>query len=116
MYLFGLTCPLQTLWLLATHPEVQDKLRAEVTPILAQHPNPDFRTLKGMEYLNQVVCVSAHVFMAALNEVNLPYRLVQHGRSEGLPARSYDIPTGEKERLYRWSMGSQRNILLYRCM
>ncbi|KAI0345150.1 cytochrome P450 [Trametopsis cervina] len=50
-----------TLWLLASHPDVQDKLRAEVTPVIAQHPNPDLRTLKSMEYLNQVVMESLRV-------------------------------------------------------
>ncbi|KAI0688622.1 cytochrome P450 [Cytidiella melzeri] len=51
-----------TLWLLATHPEAQDRLRAEVSPVLAQDSTPDFRTLKSMEYLNHVVMESLRVF------------------------------------------------------
>ncbi|KAI0818507.1 cytochrome P450 [Irpex lacteus] len=51
-----------TLWLLATHTGIQERLRAEVTPILAQNQNPDFRTLKSMEYLNQVVMESLRIF------------------------------------------------------
>lgn len=74
-YFYDLTCLLQTLWLLAAHPEVQDKLRAEVSPVLAQHPNPDFRTLKGMEYLNQVVYVAAHTLVAVFNEADLLYSM-----------------------------------------
>ena len=45
----------KTLWLLATHPDVQKKLRAEVTPVIESNPTPDFRTLKSMEYLDHVV-------------------------------------------------------------
>ncbi|KAH8110546.1 cytochrome P450 [Phellopilus nigrolimitatus] len=44
-----------TLWLLATHSDIQTKLRAEVAPFLADHPTPDLRMLKGMEYLDHVV-------------------------------------------------------------
>ncbi|EJD08216.1 cytochrome P450 [Fomitiporia mediterranea MF3/22] len=51
-----------TLWLLATHPDVQTKLREEVTRVLADDPNPDFRTLKGMEYLDHVVMEALRVF------------------------------------------------------
>jgi hypothetical protein len=32
-----------------------------VSPTLTQCPNPDFRTLKTMEYLNHVVCVIAYL-------------------------------------------------------
>ena len=45
----------KTLWLLATHPDVQKKLRAEVAPVIESNPTPDFRTLKSMEYLDHVV-------------------------------------------------------------
>ncbi|KAI5117975.1 hypothetical protein M0805_004908 [Coniferiporia weirii] len=51
-----------TLWLLATHPEIQSKLRAEVAPIISNDARPDFRTLKGMEYLDHVVLESLRVY------------------------------------------------------
>ncbi|KAI0093728.1 cytochrome P450 [Irpex rosettiformis] len=54
-----------TFWLLSTHPKIQEKLRAEVAPVLAHNPNPDFRTLKGMDYLNYVVMESLRLFPPA---------------------------------------------------
>ncbi|KAF7967394.1 hypothetical protein HWV62_34447 [Athelia sp. TMB] len=47
-----------TLWLLAKSPEAQDKLRAEVAPILADEPHPSYRTLKDMQWLDCVVMES----------------------------------------------------------
>ncbi|TDL20845.1 cytochrome P450 [Rickenella mellea] len=49
------------LWLLASHPEIQAKLRAEVGPIVEQNPCPDFRTLRQMEYLDSVVMESLRI-------------------------------------------------------
>ena len=46
---------LQTLWLLATDQESQQKLRAEVTPVLAANPRPDYKTLKDLQWLDCVV-------------------------------------------------------------
>ena len=45
----------QTLWLLATDQETQHKLRAEVTPVLAANPRPDYKTLKDLQWLDCVV-------------------------------------------------------------
>jgi hypothetical protein len=46
-----------------------------VSPILAQNPYPDFRTLKGMEYLTQVVCVIAHLLLTMLSEAEFLDRM-----------------------------------------
>ena len=46
---------LQTLWLLATDQETQHKLRAEITPVLAANPRPDYKTLKDLQWLDCVV-------------------------------------------------------------
>ena len=34
---------------------MQEKLRSEVSAVLAENAEPDFRTLKSMEYLDQVM-------------------------------------------------------------
>jgi cytochrome P450 len=43
------------MWLLAQHPAVQDKLRAEVSEMLGHVPEPDMMDLKGLKYLDAVV-------------------------------------------------------------
>ncbi|TDL17333.1 cytochrome P450 [Rickenella mellea] len=50
-----------TLWLLAEHPSVQTKLRAEVTSLISSNAKPDFRALKQMEYLDAVIMESLRV-------------------------------------------------------
>ncbi|TFK57630.1 cytochrome P450 [Heliocybe sulcata] len=49
------------LWLLASHPEAQSKLRAEVSSIVSSNPRPDYRTLKDLKYLDGVVLESLRV-------------------------------------------------------
>ncbi|KAL5512545.1 hypothetical protein ACEPAG_3198 [Sanghuangporus baumii] len=65
-----------TLWLLATHPEIQSKLRAELLPVITEHPNPDFRTLKSIEYLDYVVMESLRVMPP------VPMTIRQAGKSD----------------------------------
>ncbi|KAL9708800.1 hypothetical protein Ac2012v2_007954 [Leucoagaricus gongylophorus] len=50
-----------TLYLLALNKEAQDKLRAEVTPILEDNPGPDYRTLKELQWLDYVIMESLRV-------------------------------------------------------
>ncbi|KAI0029997.1 cytochrome P450 [Vararia minispora EC-137] len=50
------------LWLLATHPEVQDELRAELAPIFAASPRPDYRDMKDLKVLECVVMESLRLF------------------------------------------------------
>lgn len=52
---------IQTLWLLANDKESQDRLRAEVRPIFAENPHPDYRTLKSLQWLDCVVFVLSNV-------------------------------------------------------
>ncbi|TRM66573.1 cytochrome P450 [Schizophyllum amplum] len=50
-----------TLWLLACDQECQQKLRDELTPVLAANKRPDYRTLKEMRWLDCVVMESLRV-------------------------------------------------------
>lgn len=50
-----------TLWLLATHPDVQDALRAELAPVFAKTPRPDYREMKDLKLLECVVMESLRV-------------------------------------------------------
>ncbi|KAK0531124.1 hypothetical protein OC835_003776 [Tilletia horrida] len=50
-----------TLWLLASHQDVQNKLRAEVQELLSVYENPPFDKLKELPYLNAVVKESLRV-------------------------------------------------------
>ncbi|EGO03799.1 hypothetical protein SERLA73DRAFT_69628 [Serpula lacrymans var. lacrymans S7.3] len=50
-----------TLWLLANDTAAQDKLRHEVSAILANNPRPDYRTLKDLQWLDCVVMESLRV-------------------------------------------------------
>ncbi|KAJ3563859.1 hypothetical protein NP233_g8666 [Leucocoprinus birnbaumii] len=50
-----------TLYLLAVNKEAQDKLRAEVTPVLAANPKPEYRTLKELQWLDCVVMESLRI-------------------------------------------------------
>ncbi|KAL5531870.1 hypothetical protein ACEPAF_5433 [Sanghuangporus sanghuang] len=65
-----------TLWLLATHPEIQSKLRGALLPVIAEHPNPDVRTLKSIEYLDYVVMESLRVMPP------VPMTIRQAGKSD----------------------------------
>ncbi len=48
---------LKTLWLLASNPEAQTKLRQEVKPVFEQlNGRPDYKALKDMQWLDAVVC------------------------------------------------------------
>ncbi|EPQ61077.1 cytochrome P450 [Gloeophyllum trabeum ATCC 11539] len=49
------------LWLLASHPNAQSKLRAEVLRTTGSNPRPDYRTLKDLEYLDCVIMESLRV-------------------------------------------------------
>ncbi|EPQ27862.1 uncharacterized protein PFL1_04606 [Pseudozyma flocculosa PF-1] len=44
-----------TLWNLATHPEKQDKLRAECKALLDSEPRPPYSAIKALTYLDAVV-------------------------------------------------------------
>ncbi|KAI0041379.1 cytochrome P450 [Auriscalpium vulgare] len=50
-----------SLWLLATHPEVQQRLRDEVAPIFAETDRPEYRVLKDLTMLDCVVMESLRV-------------------------------------------------------
>ncbi|KAJ6570721.1 cytochrome P450 [Mycena sp. CBHHK59/15] len=62
-----------TLWLLANDPESQARLRAEVAPVYADNPRPDYRTLKSLTWLDCVVNESLRV----LPPVPLTLRVAQ---------------------------------------
>ncbi|KIJ40563.1 hypothetical protein M422DRAFT_32212 [Sphaerobolus stellatus SS14] len=47
-----------TLWLLATNPEYQTRLREELLPVLEANPRPDYRTLKDLTLLDGVIMES----------------------------------------------------------
>jgi len=46
---------IQTLYLLAVNKEAQDKLRAEVTPVLEVNSRPEYRVLKELQWLDNVM-------------------------------------------------------------
>jgi hypothetical protein len=46
---------IQALWSLANDQESQTRLREEVAPVLKDNPYPDYRTLKGLQWLDCVV-------------------------------------------------------------
>ncbi|KAH0589123.1 hypothetical protein H2248_004891 [Termitomyces sp. 'cryptogamus'] len=50
-----------TLWLLANDQESQRRLRDELTPVLADNPRPDYRSLKELQWLDCVVMESLRV-------------------------------------------------------
>ncbi|KIJ26741.1 hypothetical protein M422DRAFT_272196 [Sphaerobolus stellatus SS14] len=43
-----------TLWLLATRPEYQERLRAEVLPAVADNHRPNYNTLKDLSYSTKI--------------------------------------------------------------
>ncbi|KAJ7442169.1 cytochrome P450 [Mycena galericulata] len=51
-----------TIWLLSTHPDVQRRLREEVSPVYAANPRPDYRTLQSLVWLDCVVNESLRLF------------------------------------------------------
>ncbi|KAG6911171.1 hypothetical protein DXG01_003911 [Tephrocybe rancida] len=50
-----------TLWLLANDKDSQTRLRDEITPLLADNPRPDYRSLKELQWLDCVVMESLRV-------------------------------------------------------
>ena len=44
-----------TLWNLATHPEIQDKLRKECKELMEQDERPPYSAIKGLAYLDAVI-------------------------------------------------------------
>jgi len=76
----------QSLWLLATHKAVQRKLRAEVAPLVAADPNPDFRSLKQMDYLENVVMETLRLFP--------PVPMVVRQAAKGDYIDNYWVPKG----------------------
>lgn len=46
---------MQTLWLLANDIPSQEKLRSEVSALVAENPRPDYRSLKELQFLDCVV-------------------------------------------------------------
>ncbi|KAJ7204593.1 cytochrome P450 [Mycena rebaudengoi] len=68
-----------TLYLLANDPASQARLRAEVTPVYAANPRPDYRTLKGLEWLDCVVNESLRV----LPPVPMTIRIAQQDEYVG---------------------------------
>jgi len=63
-----------TLWLLATHPEYQERLRDELLPVLEKTSRPDYRTLKGLHMLDGVVMESLRL----LPPVPMTFRKATH--------------------------------------
>ncbi|CAD6885969.1 unnamed protein product [Tilletia controversa] len=51
-----------TLWMLAKHPEVQEKLRKEVKALTSAYEHPPFADLKELKYLGAVISESLRVF------------------------------------------------------
>lgn len=51
-----------SLYLLATHPEVQRQLREEVSQVFTHNARPDYRTLKDLKWLDCVVMESLRLF------------------------------------------------------
>lgn len=49
---------LGTLWLLTQNQDVQNKLRAEVSELLAINKNPDYHQVKSLKYLDAVISES----------------------------------------------------------
>ncbi|KAF8165324.1 cytochrome P450 [Crassisporium funariophilum] len=50
-----------TLWHLSNNPDSQRRLRAELAPVFAENPCPDYRTLKDLRWLDCVVMESLRV-------------------------------------------------------
>jgi len=49
-------------FVLATKPEAQDKLRSEVSAFLKKHPTPNYNEIESFQYLNIFVMESLRVF------------------------------------------------------
>ncbi len=57
---------LKTLWLLASNPETQTKLRQEVKPVFEQFDGrPDYKALKEMPWLDAVMCAFIVLVLAS---------------------------------------------------
>ncbi|KDR83719.1 hypothetical protein GALMADRAFT_236061 [Galerina marginata CBS 339.88] len=50
-----------TLWHLSNNPDSQRRLRAELAPVFADNPRPEYRTLKDLQWLDCVVMESLRV-------------------------------------------------------
>ncbi|XP_064471824.1 cytochrome P450 3A21-like isoform X2 [Ornithodoros turicata] len=68
-----------TLYLLALHPEIQDKLREEVNECFAKHDNrPPFDAISKQKYLNAVISESLRIFPPAVRierSATEPYKI-----------------------------------------
>ncbi|XP_064471828.1 cytochrome P450 3A24-like [Ornithodoros turicata] len=68
-----------TLYLLALHPEIQDKLREEVNECFAKHDNrPPFDVISKQKYLNAVISESMRIFPPSVRierSTTEPYRI-----------------------------------------
>ncbi|KAG5342648.1 hypothetical protein C0989_010616 [Termitomyces sp. Mn162] len=60
-----------TLWLLANDQESQRRLRDELTPVLADNPRPDYRSLKELQWLDCVVYVPPYSILFNDNTIKL---------------------------------------------
>ncbi|KAF9448070.1 cytochrome P450 [Macrolepiota fuliginosa MF-IS2] len=75
-----------TLWLLANDKESQRKLREELTPVIAENPHPDYRTIKDLKWLDCVVMESLRVIP--------PVPLTARITKETIPINGVIIPKG----------------------
>ncbi|KIJ48186.1 hypothetical protein M422DRAFT_247958 [Sphaerobolus stellatus SS14] len=75
-----------TLWLLATHPEYQERLRAEVLPVIAANSRPDYNTLKDLKLLDSIVMESLRILPP------VPMTLRKAGKDDWVDG--YFIPKG----------------------
>ncbi len=100
---------LKTLWLLASNPEAQTKLRQEVKPVFEHFDGrPDYKALKDMPWLDAVVC--AFIVLAFVSSYLI---LLQHGIPAHLPSRSHDPPVRKQDGLHRRHAHTERDTPLH---
>lgn len=103
--------PAQTLWLLASNPTAQVKLREEVVPLLANHPQPDYRTLTNdMPYLDAVMWG-----FFALHWACLSYNSRQPRELACSATCPYDFPKSWKGWIHWRCFCAKRNAFLHSC-